>query len=152
VTKGFGSEDERKWGADISAYFTAFEIRVVNRTSEEISYDAALARLTDDGGRSRSALGEEESVRYYEMGDGDPVMTLVPKPKGLAQEEIKRIKAARIPSGMIAPGGKKEGILLFKKIRPEECKKVILELNGITVNESGEVKDFSFPFTCDEKG
>ena len=152
VTQGIGSEDELKWGADISAYFTGFEVRVINRTSEEILYDAALARLTDEKGLSRSVLNEEESSRYYEIANGETVMTLLPKPKELAEKEIQRIRVARISSGKIAPGGRKEGILLFKKLHPEDCSKVVLELNGITVAESGEVKIFSFPFTCDEKG
>lgn len=152
ITKGIHSEDEDKWGVDISAYFTAFEVKVVNHTLEEISYDPSLSRLVNEKGQSRQALSEDQSIRYYENGDAEAVITLVPKPRGMADAEMQKIKVARIPSGKISPGGRKEGLLLFKKVRAEECDKLNLELNGITVVESGEVKAFSFPFTCNEKG
>ena len=151
VTKGFGSEDERKWGVDLSAYFTAFELRVRNRTSQEIFFNPSLARLMDEKNESRSPLNEEESLNHYQTANGNPIITLVPKSRERVEEETRKIKEARLSSGAIAPGGQKEGILLFEKISPARCGTVILELNGITVVESGEVKKFSFPFVCDEK-
>lgn len=150
VTQGIHSEDERKWGVDLSAYFTPFEVRVINHTPAEIFYDAALARVMDETNQSHAPLSEEESIQYYQTGNGKAIITLIPKPKGVVREEIERIKSVRIPSGRIAPGGKKEGVLLFEKMTSKGCRKVVLELNGITVTESGEVKKFSFPFTCNE--
>lgn len=151
VTKGIGSEDERKWGVDLSAYFTAFEVRVINATSKEISFNPLQSYLVDEGNR-RGALDEKETVSYYTKGDGEPVMTLIPKSKVKIEEEIDKIKRAHLGEGPILPGREKEGIVYFKKINRDDCQKVILELNGISVAETGEEKSFSFSFSCDKKG
>jgi hypothetical protein len=149
VTKGFRSEDEQKWGIDLSAYYTAFEVRVINRTGKEIFLNPSLARLTDETNESHAPLDEKESIQHYMKGNGDPIITLVPKPRGVVEEETGKIINARLAAGTILPGKEKEGLLLFNKISPQHCRKVVLELNGITVVLSGERKNFSFQFACD---
>jgi hypothetical protein len=152
VTKGIRSEDEKKWGIDLSSYFTSFEIRVINNTNKQISLNPLQSYLIDEMNQKRSALDEKGSIRYYLNGDGDPVITLVPKSKAKIQEETEKILTARLMEGPISPGKQKEGILLFKKISRDHCQKITLELNGITVSESGEEKKFSFSFACDKEG
>ena len=150
VTKGIGSEDEKKWGVDLSAYFTSFEVRVLNQTKKQISFNPLQSYLVDGADQKQSALNEAESILYYK-GEGDSVITLVPKPNAKIQEETEKIVAARLNEGAILPGEQKDGILLFKKISRDRCQKVSLELNGITVPESGEEKRFSFSFACDNE-
>lgn len=152
VTKGFGSEDEKKWGIDLSAYFTAFEVRVINHTSKDIFFSPFRARLVTEKEQVFLPLTEKESIHYYKNGNGEPIITLFPKSEQRAAEEIEKIKEAHLPETDISPGNAKEGLLFFKKIGSEGCQKVVLELNEITVVESREVKNFSFPFACDKKG
>ncbi len=152
VTKGIRSEDEKKWGVDLSSYFTSFEVRLINNTSKQIIFNPLHSYLIDEKDQRRTALDEKESIRYYIKGDGDSVMTLVPKSDAKIEEETKKILTARISEGPVLPGKRKEGILLFKKISRDHCQKVTLELNGITVFESGEEKRFSFSFSCDSEG
>jgi hypothetical protein len=151
VTKGIGSEDEKKWGVDLSAYFTSFEVRVINKTKKQISFNPLQSYLIDGTDRKQTALNETESVRYYK-GEGESVITLVPKSNLRTQEETEKILNARLIEGPVLPGEQKDGILLFKKISRDRCQKVTLELNGITVPESGEEKRFSFSFACENKG
>lgn len=151
VTKGIGSEDEKKWGVDLSAYFTSFEVRVINKTRKQISFNPLRSYLIDETDQKQTALDEAESLRYYK-GEGDSVFTLVPKPNAKIQEETEKILMARLNEGPVLPGEQKDGILLFKKISRNRCQKVTLELNGIAVPESGEEKRFSFAFACDSEG
>lgn len=152
VTKGIRSEDEKKWGVDLSSYFTSFEVRLINNTGKQIFFNPLHSYLIDEKGQRRTALDEKESIRYYMKGDGDSVMTLVPKSNAKIEEETQKILIARLIEGLVLPGKRKEGILLFKKISRDDCQKVTLELNGITVSESGEEKKFSFLFACDHEG
>lgn len=150
VTSGIKSEDEQKWGVDLSAYFTAFEVRIINRTNGEIIFEPARARLVNENGQILPALDEKGTIRYYMNGGGDTVLTLIPKSKAIIEEETKRIRQARIKEETIAPGGQKEGLLFFKKVSPEHCNEIVLELD-VAVGESGERKEFSFPFSCANK-
>lgn len=150
ITSGIKSEDEQKWGVDLSAYFTAFEVRIINKTSEEITFEPTRARLVNESGQITQALDEKGTIRYYLNGDGDPVVTLIPKSKAVIEEEKKRILQARIKDATITPGGQKEGLIFFKKVSPEHCQEIALELD-VAVGESGERKEFSFPFSCASK-
>lgn len=151
VTSGIRSEDEQKWGVDLSAYFTAFEVRIINRTNGEITFDPGWARLGGGAGPKRASLNEKETIQYYLNGNGMPVVTLIPKSKAVIEEETQRIQAARVRAGEIESGGKKEGLIFFEKVSPKKCKEVILELD-VAVRDSGEKKRFSFPFACQETG
>lgn len=150
VTSGIKSEDEQKWGVDLSAYFTAFEVRIINKTNEEIIFEPTQARLVDERGQVVKALDEKGTIRYYMTGGGDPVVTLIPKSKAIVEEETKRILQARLKSATIIPGEQKEGLIFFKKVSPEHCQEIVLELD-VAVGESGERKEFSFPFSCANK-
>lgn len=150
VTSGIKSEDEQKWGVDLSAYFTAFEVRIINKTNEEITFEPTRARLVDESGQTIQAFDEKGTIRYYLNGDGDPVVTLLPKSKAIVEEEKKRILQARIKNATITSGGQKEGLIFFKKVSPEHCREIALELD-VDVSESGERKAFSFPFSCANK-
>lgn len=150
VTSGLKSEDEQKWGVDLSAYFTAFEVRIINKTNEEISFEPTRSRLVNEGGQMVQALDERGTIRYYMNGDGDPVVTLIPKSKAIVEQEKRRILQARLKNETITPGGQKEGLIFFKKVSPERCQEIALELE-VAVGESGERKEFSFPFSCANK-
>ncbi|MBI3802836.1 MAG: hypothetical protein HY282_03650 [Nitrospirae bacterium] len=147
VTSGIRSEDEQKWGVDLSSYFTAFEVRIINRTNTEITFDPGSARLASVDQKSFS-LNEKEAIQYYMNSSGEPVVTLIPKSSAIIEDETKKIRAARVRGGEIESGGKKEGLIFFKKVSPKKCKEVTLELD-VAVRESGEKKSFSFPFSCD---
>ncbi len=150
ITSGINSEDEQKYGVDLSAYFTAFEVHIINRTNEEISFDPTQARLINGTGQINSGLDEQGAVQYYMNGGGNTILTIVPKSKAIVDEETRKIVRARITEGMIGPGGQKEGLLFFKKVSPEHCQEIVLKLD-VAVRESGERKDFSFPFSCANK-
>lgn len=150
VTSGIKSEDEQKWGVDLSAYYTAFEVQILNKTNEEVIFEPTQARLVNGSGQVIPALDEKGTIRYYMNGGGDTVLTLLPKSKAIIEEETKRILQARLKQAAIAPGGQKEGLIFFKKVSPEYCKEIKLELD-VDVGESGERKEFSFPFSCANK-
>jgi len=150
VTSGIKSEDEKKWGVDLSAYFTAFEVRIINKTNEEITFEPTRARLVNESGQAATALDEKGTIRYYMNGGGDPVVTLIPKSKAIVEEETKKILQARLKGATISPGGQKEGLIFFKKVSPEHCREIVLELD-VDAIESGERKEFSFPFSCANK-
>lgn len=150
ITSGINSEDEQKWGVDLSAYFTAFEVRIVNKTNEEITFDPARARLVNETGQITPALDEKGTLQYYTNGGGDTVVTIIPKSRAIVEEETKRILRARIREGIIASGGQKEGLIFFKKVSPEHCKEIVLELD-VAIRGTEERKGFSFPFSCSNK-
>lgn len=150
-TKGFGSEDKLKWGIDLSAHFTAFDVRVMNNTRKEVLFEPLNSFLIDDEGRKHPSLDRKESIRYYMEGDQRSLFTLIPKSEWQVGKETDKIQSGVITGGVIQPGGQKEGLLLFKKISAEHCQKVALTLNGITVIESREEKRFAFPLSCKKK-
>lgn len=150
LTSGIKSEDEQKWGVDLSAYYTAFEVQIINKTNEEIVFEPSRSRLVNKTGQIIQALDEKGTIRYYRNGGDDTVVTLLPKSKAIIEEETKRILKARMKNATITPGGKKEGLIFFKKVSPEHCKEIALELD-VDVSESGERKEFSFPFSCANK-
>ncbi|MFY9269123.1 MAG: hypothetical protein WAO55_05160 [Candidatus Manganitrophaceae bacterium] len=149
ITSGFQSEDEEKWGVDLSAYFTTFEVKIINKTSEEIAFDPDRARLYQGEESVFPVLNGKEAVQYYMTGSGEPVFTIFPKSKAIVEAETKKILEARMEGGIIAPGEKKEGLIFFKKISPRQCKELVLKLS-VAVTGSGETKEFSFPFSCGE--
>ena len=152
TTQGFGSEDEKRWGVDLSAYFTAFYVTLVNRTKEAIAFDPRNAVLLDDSGEKRVALNRTESIRYYREGDDPSRVVLIPKSKARINEEVAKIDAARLTGGRIGPGGEKSGLILFRKVRRNQCRSVLLALEAVTVIRTGEKKRFTFPFSCGRGG
>jgi len=148
TTHGIGSADEKRWGLDISAHFSAFKVEIINRTKEAISFSPDQIFLSGLWKIKKKALSEEESVLYYRRGDARAFNILIPKSDARIQREVKKIKEARLLGGTLEPGGQKSGLVLFKKIYQDRCKKVILTLAGIKVIRTKEKKTFSFEFSC----
>lgn len=151
-TAGFGSDDKLKWGIDLSAHFTAFDVRVVNNTPKEILFEPMHSFLTDEQNQKYPSLSREESIRYYEEGDQRTLFTLIPRSAWRVGKDTDKIQRSVITGGIIQSGGQKEGLLLFKKMSAEHCEKVVLTLDGITVIETSEEKRFAFPLSCKGRG
>lgn len=148
ITQGIGSEDEKRLGIDLSAYFTAFEVALVNQTKETLTLSLSNILLTIDANEQRRPLGEAESIRYYKEGDDPSRIVLFPKSKKKVQKEIRKINMLRLSGGDILAGDQKKGLIFFKKVSHNHCRDVVLALEGITVIRSGEKKRFAFPFSC----
>lgn len=146
-----GSDDEKQWGFEISAYFSAFEVAVQNNTKEEIRFAPAQSYLLVGATEKFQALKEDAAIRYYKAGDDPSRFVLIPKSKKRVEEEIKHIKAAWLTGGSILPNQQKKGLILFKKVKHDQCDRVTLNLEGITLAASGMRKPFSFSFSCKEE-
>ncbi len=151
ATQGIGSEDEKRLGIDLSSYFTAFEVSIVNGTKETISFSPLNVYVQLESGQKLHVLDEEHSIRYYREGDDPSRIALFPKSKKKVQGEIEKIKKSRLIGSDIAPGRQNNGLVLFKKVSHKRCREVILTLEKITVVRTGEKKSFSFPFSCNPK-
>ncbi len=147
-TGGIGSEDKLKWGIDLSAHFTAFDVRVINNTPKDILFEPLHSFLIDDQNRKHPPLDREDSIRYYTEGNQRSLFTLIPKSRWQLAKETDKIQSRVITGGIIQSGRQKEGLLLFKKMSTDQCQKVVLTLNGITVVETKEEKPFAFPLSC----
>lgn len=152
TTHGIGSDDERQWNVEISAYFTAFEVALVNSTKKEVFFRPLKTYLQVEDNRRLSALDREGSVQYYKMGDDPSRFVWIFKSKKKEEKEIRMIRAAWLEGGSIQPDQQKKGVIFFKKVKQDHCRKVVLSLKGITVVETGEEKQFSFSFSCKTKG
>lgn len=151
TTHGIGSEDEKRLGIDLSRYFTAFEVVLANQTKEAISFSLSKIYLSIEEEEEHLPLNETDSIRYYREGDDPKRIILFPKSKKKMAREIEKIKAIRLKDGDIAPGDRKKGLILFKKVGQDHCRDVALTLEDITVMRTGEKKRFSFPFSCKTK-
>ncbi len=151
TTHGFGSEDEKRLGIDLSDYFTAFAVLLSNQTKEAISYTLSRTYLTIETEQEQYPLNEVESIQYYREGDDPSRIILFPKSKKKMAKEIEKIKATRLKDGDILPGDQKKGLILFKKVGQDHCRDVVLTLEDIIVIKTGEKKRFSFPFSCKSK-
>ncbi len=152
ITQGIGSEDKKQWKMDVSAYFTAFEVALVNNTSKSLVFDPEKSFLQIEEDQRFAALDQEASLQYYKREDARSSMSLIPKSKEKAANEVAIIKAAGISGGRIDPGEQRRGLLFFRKVAQDHCRNVVLNLAGITVAETGEDKRFSFAFSCDTTG
>ncbi len=151
TTHGFGSEDEKRLGIDLSDHFTAFAVLLSNQTQEAISYTLSRTYLTIETEQEQYPLNETESIQYYREGDDPSRIILFPKSKKKMAKEIEKIKATRLKDGDILPGDQKKGLILFKKVGQDHCRDVVLTLEDIIVIKTGEKKRFSFPFSCKSK-
>ena len=151
TTHGIGSDDEKRWGLDISAYFSAFEVDLANRTKEDISFFPLQTSLSGLWKIKKMALGEDDSIHYYKGGDAPVFNVLIPKSKRRIKKEVEQIKKARLLGGTLKPGEEKTGLILFKKVYQDRCKRVVLAFEGITVVRTGEKKTFSFEFSCEKE-
>lgn len=150
-TKGFFSEDKKRYGIDLSSYFTAFDIKIVNKTEKTIKFDTGKVELIDSGKIVHNPLSENEGVEYYKSGGSDPggAIVLLPKARKLVEEDTEKIrKISMAKETIIKKGEEKGGILLFKKLKEESCKGIILKVTGITIEELKEGREFEFRFIC----
>lgn len=148
TTEGFASEDEKQWGVDLSAYFSAFEVALTNNTLREISFEPLESYLVIEGNEKLHALDETAAERYYYEGDDPSRFVFIPKSEKKIARELKRIKDARLTGGILQPEQQRKGILFFKKLKRERCNKVILQLDGIRVVKTGKKKTMAFDFSC----
>ncbi len=151
TTQGIGSEDEKRLGINLSDYFTAFDVALVNRTKEAITFSLSDISLMIDAETEQRPLDENRSIQYYKKGDDPSRLVLIPKSKKTVEEEIALIKASRLKDGDLSSGAQKKGLILFKKVRQKDCRDVALAFERITVIRTGEEKRFSFSFSCAEK-
>ncbi|MFQ5543837.1 MAG: hypothetical protein ACE5FY_05750 [Nitrospiria bacterium] len=148
ATQGIGSEDEKKWKLDISDYFTAFQVTILNDTKKDIFFEPVQSNLLTEGGGKYQALDAEESINYY-RDEGDlSRITLIPKSIIKVDRETRILKKVRSRDGLIRPGDQNKGLIFFKKVSQDRCTKIVLEIEGISVVETGEKKLFSFPLSC----
>ncbi|MEK7871380.1 MAG: hypothetical protein AAB244_03280 [Nitrospirota bacterium] len=153
-TMGWFSEDKKRYGIDLSSYFAAFDIKIVNKTNSIVNFDKSRAGLIDSTGTTYAPLGEGEGVEYYKSGGlgSDNTIVVLPKSRKIAEEEIERIRKIIFPDrANIEKGGEKSGIILFKKLREESCKGITLKIRGITIEGSEVEKEFEFRFVCPDK-
>ncbi len=146
-TAGLGSEDRKRWGMDLSAHYTAFEVKVGNRTPEEVAFDPEKVTLTDRMGRSQTPLNEQESISYYMTGGRKTFFTLWPKSSGRIEEETRKIVLNRMVLTALPPGEGVEGALYFRKLSPRSCTEMVLTF-PFTMPKTGEKKEVAFRFSC----
>lgn len=148
TTEGFGSEDEKRLGIDLSKYFSAFEITLSNQTHETIAFSPLKTRLELAGGATYHALDEKKAIEYYRVGDDPDRIILFPKSKQKMTEETETITALLLSKASLKQGEQQKGLLVFEKIRQNRCQAVTLNLDGISVLSTGEQKPFRFSFAC----
>jgi hypothetical protein len=142
-----GSEDRRQYGVDLSAYFSAFRVRVENRTAHSLVADLSPSTLGPAGGPVTSVLTDEELVRLYRRGGLDEsAIELIAKAPAVVKREIEQIRAARMPSGPLDPGAALEGVLFFRPPTPgEDCEPSVLTIQGIEMLDQPQRWEFAFP-------
>ncbi|HUK55504.1 MAG TPA: hypothetical protein VLY20_02465 [Nitrospiria bacterium] len=150
-TSGFGNEERERLGIDLSAYFTAFEVTIRNRTQDTVAIDGRGAQLSDDDQKRYAVLSADESLDYYASGGlpGEKIV-LVPKPVGVAKEEMDKILQLRLKNSDVPSGGSTYGILLFRKVPTDKCRAVSLTLNGVRIAGENQNRQFKFTFHCPE--
>lgn len=150
-TAGFNNADRRRLGLDVSSYFSAFEVTIVNRTERAVTFDSAGARLEDADGTAYRPLTEEEALDYYRFGEGDPNKTvvIVPKARKIVKKESERLSALRLRSQDGIPSGHfVKGVLFFRKVPPHRCDPVRLKIQGVRIENAQENHEFAFTFSC----
>jgi hypothetical protein len=153
-TMGWFSEDKKRYGIDLSSYFASFDIKIINKTNRTLNFDKSRAGLIDNSGATYAPLGEDEGVEYYKSGGlgSDKAIVVLPKSRKIAEEDIERIRKIIFPDRVsIAKGEEKSGIILFKKLKEESCKGIILKIRGISAEGSEGEKEFEFRFVCPDK-
>jgi hypothetical protein len=150
-TAGFNNADRRRLGLDVSSYFTAFEVSVVNRTERSATFDPTGALLEDADGLAYRPLTEAEALDYYRFGEGDPSKTvvIVPKARKIAKKESDQLSALRLKSQDVIPSGHfVKGVLFFRKVPPNRCDPVRLKIQGVRIENEQENREFAFTFSC----
>ncbi len=150
VTTGVGNEERRRLGIDLSAYFSAFEVSVVNRTSKSVALESEQAVVLDSDRILYHALQEEEALDYYRYGEQDPERTivLVPKARQILKKDADRLRDLRLRSVSIPAGHFMKGVLLFRKVPKDRCDPVTLKIEGLRITGEEANREFTFRFSC----
>jgi len=150
-TSGFASDVKAQYGLDISSYFTAFELQLVNQSNQPVRFESQKISLIDARGKSQQALTEEESIDYYRYGDLGPdgAVVLLSKPVTIMRTEIEQIRRLHIRSATLLPGETHKGMVLFKRIGRDQCHNMHVQIQGITFAEAAGSKDVDVAFTCE---
>jgi len=151
-TSGFVSTAKDRYGLDVSAYFTAFELQLVNQSNQPVMFESQEIYLIDVHGKRQQALGEEESIDYYRYGDLGPdgAVVLLSKPVTTMRAEIEQIRRLHIRSTTLLPGETHRGMVLFKKIGRDQCHDIHIRIQGIIFTEVERSKDVDIAFTCED--
>lgn len=148
-TSGFRNSERERLGIDLSAYFTAFELKIRNQTSRTVTVEGQGAVLQDDSGTSYAVLSAEESLDYYQSGGQAHAATLViPKSFAVVRKERERIRLLRLKSATIPAGESGHGMLLFRKVPHDQCHSVLLILKGVRIAGEDQDREFRFTFSC----
>lgn len=139
-----GSEDHRRYGVDLGAYYSAFVVSVDNRASHALTVDLSSSTLQEASGRVLAVLTDEEVVRSYRSGGGHEGIEVVSKAPAVIKQEMERIRASRAAPATLPPGGRAEGVLLFSPVTGA-CGELVLTVKGIEVVEDGRRFEFQFP-------
>jgi len=152
-TSGFTSPARERYGLDLSANFTAFDLELINHSDQTVNFDSQQIYLFDPHGQRRPSLSEEEEIEYYRFGDAGPdgAVVLLSKPLTLMRDEIQQIRRLNIRSATILPGESHRGVVMFKKVSREECHDLHVRIQGITFTETGISKDVDLAFTCENE-
>lgn len=142
-----GSEDRRRYGVDMGAYFSAFLVNVENRTSHEVAVDLTPSTLGETAGSGSPVLSDDEVVRTYRRGGmNDTAVELIAKAPAVVKRELEQIRASRIAAARLSPGGRVEGVLLFRPPGTDGCTPSVLAIRGIEmVDEPQPPLEFEFP-------
>jgi hypothetical protein len=149
-TSSFVSPARAQYGLDVSAYFTAFELQLINHSDHAVNFDSQQIYLIDAHGKSHPSLSEEEGIEYYRYGDAGPggAVVLLSKPITLMRAEIQQIRRLHIRSATLLPGETHRGVVLFKKISGDQCRNIHVRIQGITFAETDSSRDVNIAFTC----
>ena len=152
-TTGIASPAKSRYGLDVSAYFTAFELQLLNQSNQPVDFESEEIYLIHADGKRQQALTEEESIDYYRYGDLGPdgAVVLISKPLSTMRSEIEQIRRLRIRSAKLLPGESDRGMVLFKKVGSDQCNNVHVKLQGITFTEAARSKDVDVAFTCENQ-
>jgi hypothetical protein len=142
-----GSEDRRRYGVDLSAYFSSFLVTIENRTSHPLAVDLASSTLQEASVQPREVLTDEELVRTYRHGrEGSGGIELVPKAPAVIKLELERIRAVRSGAVTVTPGEQIERVLLFSPVAAG-CGQSLLTIRGVEVIDEPRGLEFRFPLT-----
>ena len=141
-----GSEDRRRYGVDFSAYFSAFRVRVENRTAHPFVADLTPSTLGPAEGPVTRVLSDEELVRVYRRGGmEEDAVELIAKAPTVVKREIEQIRAVRMPTGRLEPGAYLEGVLFFRPPAGPDCAPSVLTIQGIEMLDEPQRLEFAFP-------
>jgi hypothetical protein len=141
-----GSDDRREYGVDMGAYFSAFLVSVENRTAHDLAVDLGPSTLGGPSESGTTVLSDDELVRTYRRGGMDEsAVELIAKAPAVVKRELEQIRASRMTATQLTPGGRVEGVLLFRPQTADGCVPSVLTIRGIEILDQPQVLEFEFP-------